>query len=181
MHHVVTAMDQQQHKQFTRMFVTHQARIYGYVATLVPNRADAEEIFQETSMVLWEKWEEFDADRDFVRWACGIAHNVTRNFLRKQHRSRAYFDTEFVERVASARLDEHEYLDARRQALAECVSQLPERQRSLLERCYSGVETIRSVAEQLGLTANSLYLKLRRIRRIVFECVNRALTREDRA
>ncbi len=170
----------QQHKQFTRMFVAHQARVYGYVATLVPNRADAEEIFQETSMVLWEKWEEFDADRDFVRWACGIAHNVTRNFLRKQQHSRAYFDTEFVERVASARLDEHEYLDARRRALAECVARLPDKQRSLLERCYSGMETIRSVAEQLGLTANSLYLKLRRIRRIIFDCVNRALAKEDR-
>jgi RNA polymerase sigma-70 factor (ECF subfamily) len=61
-----------QHDQFVERFVRSQDRIYAYVATLLPNRADAEEVFQQTSLILWKKWQQFDPSRDFVRWACGM-------------------------------------------------------------------------------------------------------------
>jgi hypothetical protein len=35
-----------QHDQFVEVFVRSQDRIYAYVATLLPQRADAEEVFQ---------------------------------------------------------------------------------------------------------------------------------------
>jgi DNA-directed RNA polymerase specialized sigma24 family protein len=69
-------------RSFAERFLCDQHRLYGYIATLVPSRADAEDIFQETSLLLWEKWCEFDQDRDLMPWACGIAHNVVRNFWR---------------------------------------------------------------------------------------------------
>ena len=58
----------QQHDQFVERFVRSQDRIYAYVATLLPNRADAEEVFQQTSLVLWKKWRQFDPGCDIVRW-----------------------------------------------------------------------------------------------------------------
>ena len=76
-----------QHEQFAERFVRSQDRIYAYVVTLLPNRTDAEEVFQQTSLVLWKKWQQFDPSRDFVAWACGIAHHEVQNFLRK-HRDK---------------------------------------------------------------------------------------------
>ena len=73
-----------QHDQFVERFIRSQDRIYAYVATQLPNRADAEEVFQQTSLILWRKWQQFDPHRDFVRWACGIAHREVCSFLRKQ-------------------------------------------------------------------------------------------------
>ena len=55
-----------QHDQFVERFVRSQDRIYAYVVTLLPNRADAEEVFQQTSLALWKKWRQFDPGRDFV-------------------------------------------------------------------------------------------------------------------
>jgi hypothetical protein len=52
-----------QHERFAERFVRSQDRIYAYVVTLLPNRADAEEVFQQTCLALWKKWGEFDPAR----------------------------------------------------------------------------------------------------------------------
>jgi RNA polymerase sigma-70 factor (ECF subfamily) len=161
--------------EFLKRFLRDQHRLYGYIVTLLANRSDAEEVFQETALILWEKWREFDQGREFVPWACGIAHNVARNFLRKQGNRRVYLDEEFLRRVTVAREESQGSLDERRGALAHCMSQLPSKQRELLERCYSDQQTARDVAEQLGMSDNALYLRLSRIRRILYDCVTRRM------
>jgi RNA polymerase sigma-70 factor (ECF subfamily) len=168
-----------QHDQFVARFVRSQDRIYAYVATLLVNRADAEEVFQETSLILWKKWREFDPARDFVRWACGIAYLEVRNFLRKrQTASRVGLSEHVLAQVAQTRLDSQPLLDARRPALAACLDRLRPEQRALLERCYAGKDSVKVIAAEIGKTANGLYLTLKRLRRALFDCVNRALAGE---
>src|SRR4051794_9938980 len=58
-----------QQDQFVEQFIRSQGRVYAYIVTLLPNRDDTEEVFQQTSLALWKKWQEFDPTRDFVRWA----------------------------------------------------------------------------------------------------------------
>src|SRR5262249_43093597 len=126
-----------QHDRFVELFVRSQGRIYAYVATLLPNRDDAEEVFQQTSLVLWKKWQQFDPSRDFVRWACGMAHHEVRNFWRKQApRGRVYLSEDVLAEVAGVRLDLHDVLEARRHALRRCLDRLGKNKRELLERCY---------------------------------------------
>ena len=57
-------------------FLQHQDRVYGYIVLMLPNRHDAEDVFQQTSLILWQKWDQFDPEQDFLSWACGIARNV---------------------------------------------------------------------------------------------------------
>jgi RNA polymerase sigma-70 factor (ECF subfamily) len=171
-------MDAQQ-DQFVERFIRSQDRIYAYIVTLLPNRADAEEVFQQTSLILWKKWREFDLDRDFLRWACGIAYLEVRNLLRKQRDAgRVFLSEDVLAGVAEMRLEAHDLLESRRQALAACLAQLPAKQRALLERCYAGTDSVKAVAADLGRTANALYLILKRIRRALFDCINRVLAAE---
>ena len=169
----------EQHDQFVEQFVRCQDRIYAYVATLLPNRADAEEVFQQTSLVLWKKWQQFDPGRDFVRWACGMAHHEVRNFLRKHAgRGRVYLSEDVLAEVAHARLEIHDVLESRRRALRHCLDQLPPGNRELLERCYAGKDSIKAIAEDLGHRPNALYMILKRLRRALFDCINRVLAAE---
>jgi RNA polymerase sigma-70 factor, ECF subfamily len=165
-----------QHDQFVEVFVRSQDRIYAYVATLLPRRADAEEVFQQTSLILWKKWRDFDLQRDFVRWACGIAYLEVRNFLRKQRiAGQVNLSENLLEQVALTRLEAHPLLDARRQALAACLERLRPDRRALLERCYAGKDSIKAIAVEISQTVNGLYLKLKRLRRALFDCINRTL------
>src|SRR5215469_17587546 len=97
-----------EHDQFIERFIRSQDRIYAYVVTLLPNRTDAEEVFQQTSLVLWKKWQQFDPARDFVAWACGIAHYEVRNFLRKhKDKARVYLSEDIMEEMTRVRLELH--------------------------------------------------------------------------
>ena len=168
-----------QHDQFVERFVRSQDRIYAYLVTLLPNRMDAEEVFQQTSLVLWKKWQDFDPTRDFVRWACGIAHHEVCTFLRKHvDKRRVYLSEELLADVAEARLEAHDVLEARRRALRHCLQQLKDNQRQLLERCYAGKDTIKTIAAGLGQRPNVVYMILKRLRRTLFECINRAVAAE---
>jgi RNA polymerase sigma-70 factor (ECF subfamily) len=165
-----------QHDQFMEYFVRSQDRIYAYIVTLLPNRTDAEEVFQQTSLILWKKWLEFDPARDFIRWACGIAYLEVRNAQRKLRASgRVGFSEQLLEQISEQRLESQPLLEARQLALATCLERLKPDRRALLERCYAGKHSIKAIAEELGKTVNGLYLLLKRIRRGLFECINRTL------
>jgi RNA polymerase sigma-70 factor (ECF subfamily) len=168
-------MDRRKHDQFVELYVRNQNRLYRYVVTLVPNRADAEELFQQTNLTLWKLWDRYDTRRDFVRWACGIAHNHVRNFLRKKENQQVLLSEEIIGQLAQERLDNEDLLEDRRAALAGCLEKLPHRQRSLVERCYSGERTIRAVAETEGRTPNVIYKLLRKIRALLYDCITEAL------
>src|SRR5262245_5357344 len=171
-----------QHDQFVGRFVRSQDRIYAYVATLLPNRADAEEVFQQTCLALWKKWNWFDPGRDFVSWACGMAHYEVRNFLRKgTDRGRVYLSDDLLAEVAQARLDAHDALEDRRQALQKCLAGLKQSQRELLDRCYVGVDSIKQIADDLGKPPNAVYMTLKRLRRALFDCINLTLAKQGLA
>jgi RNA polymerase sigma-70 factor (ECF subfamily) len=162
-----------QHEQFVERFVRSQDRIYAYVVTLLPNRADAEEVFQQTSLALWKKWQQFDASRDFVRWACGMAHYEALTFLRKQpDRGRIALSEDVLSEVAKDRLELHDVLEARRTALRHCLDRLKREKRHLLERCYAGKDNIKDIAAELGQSPNVVYMTLKRLRRVLFDCIN---------
>ena len=57
---------------FAEQLVRNQHRIFAYVATLVSNRDDAEDVFQNTCLILWKKWEYYSRPHNFFGWACGI-------------------------------------------------------------------------------------------------------------
>jgi RNA polymerase sigma-70 factor (ECF subfamily) len=87
-----------------------------------------------------------------------------------------------LERVAETAVEQAGPLglDARRDALAGCVEKLGARDRDLLARRFQPGATTRSTSEQVGRSVEAVYKALARVRRALFECVQRALAREDR-
>ena len=61
-------------KRLMMLMTRHQRQIFSYIYILVPNRSDAEDLLQETSLVICEKFHEFEEGTDFVAWACQIAY-----------------------------------------------------------------------------------------------------------
>ncbi len=172
-------MDTARHEQFARAFVQYQDRVYGHIVTMLPNRHDAEDVFQQTSLILWQKWEQFDPERDFLSWSCGIARNEVRNFLRRHGRERVVFSERLMDELAEVRVEAQPLLTQRRGLLAECIKKLDFIARELIERSYAGRESINIIARQFHTTPNALYLRLRRIRRELMECIEQGIGRED--
>lgn len=167
--------------EFMTAYIAHQGRIYRYILTLVPNPGDAEELFQQTSMTLWEKWDDYDATRGaFPQWAFGFALNHVRNFLRKRaRRGNTYtLSDAALDRIAALRREHDDEFEDRREALAVCMQALPERQRTIVEGYYDADGSTESIADSLGMTSAALYKSLQRVRKALLDCINRRLDGE---
>lgn len=157
---------------FMALLMQHRHRVYAFIAKQLVNPADVEDVFQKTSIILWKKMSEFDADGSFFHWACGIAFNEVRNFLTVQRRSRLQFDLELVGLLAQEAVEEESLSESRLDALRQCLSHLSDRQQSILRQCYAGTETMTTVAEQLGRERTALYKQLARLREKLLDCIN---------
>ncbi len=173
-------MDEQQQKTFLELYTANQRRLYGYIVTLVPNRSDAEEIFSQVTLVLWEKWSQFDPARSFISWACGVARYEVLKHLGRRERRWERLDESVVVLLSADRDRMQERLDRRSKYLAGCIEKLKQRQRALLEKCCSGTMAIAEIARQLGKTPNALSSQLRRIRETLHRCIDVAMRREER-
>jgi RNA polymerase sigma-70 factor (ECF subfamily) len=48
-------------EQFVRLLTTHQSRLAGFIFALMASGDGAQDVLQETNLVLWRKAGEFDA------------------------------------------------------------------------------------------------------------------------
>lgn len=164
--------------EFAELLRLHQSQVFGYIHSLVRDLNDADDVFQQTTLVLWNKFGAFDRRRSFAAWACGVARLEVANFLRTRGRQRLYFTDDLnlllVEAHESLAPDE---LEERRAALVRCVQKLRERDRQLLDACYCQ-DGVNVTAQRQGRSAHSVHNSLRRIRRALFECIRRTLVQE---
>ncbi len=166
--------------EFAELLARHQGQILGYIYSLVRDLDRSEDLFQQTCLVLWDKFERFEASRSFVGWACGVARYEVLNDLRARRRDRLHFGDELSLSLIEAQEElEQENLDDRRSALAGCIQRLRDRDRDLLSACYGRSTGVREVARDCGRSPQSVHNSLRRIRRTLFECVQRSLAQGD--
>ena len=167
--------------EFAEYLRQAQTRLYGYIHSLVRDLNDADDLFQQTTLILWMKFAEFDRQRSFFAWACGIARLEVANFLRKRGRQRLHFgeDLSLLLAEAQAEVSDGE-LEDRRDALARCIEKLPPTDRDLLAECYGNPGGVHGAAGRRSRALQSVYNSLRRIRRALFECIARTLAQESK-
>lgn len=168
------------HARFLRLYTKHQHRILAYIFTLVPNRADAEDLLQDTAVLLWEKFDRFEPDTDFIAWACRVAYLKVLNHRKRFARSKVLASDALLEAVADRAVELSPQLDRRREALRECLKRLDERDRRMIAARYEPGGGPRQAAGASGRTLQAAYKALYRIRKALFDCVTLRLA-EGRA
>jgi RNA polymerase sigma-70 factor (ECF subfamily) len=166
--------------EFVRLLGQNQRRIFVFVMSMVPNLTDAEEIVQETNLLLWREFDSFQTGTNFAAWACRVAWNQTRAWRKRKQRDRLEFSEAFLDAVAEEATLKADQLEDRAQALAHCIEKLPERHRALLRTRYDEGRDIAAIGRQLGRSTDAVYRALSRIRLTLYECVTQTLLK-DRA
>lgn len=166
---------------FVAALVPVESRLYRYIASLAPVRADAEDLFQKSLLTAWQERRRFQTGGDLFAWLCGIARNHVRHHYRALQRSRVVFDQEVVEQLAARLLEEDRHFQHRQAALTECLEKLSPQQRELVEQYYQSEGTIRDFAQLRGLAVETLYKRLQRIRAVLEDCITATLAREANA
>ncbi|MCH8830642.1 MAG: sigma-70 family RNA polymerase sigma factor [Planctomycetes bacterium] len=163
---------------FVQLFTKHQRRLFLYILAQVANPIDAEEILQETNVIIWRKFDKFELGTNFFAWGSRIASYEVLKFRERKRRDRVVFSEAFMETVAQKVLDDELELDGRRKALHLCLGKLRPRDRELIQYRYATGESGKDVARKLGRPVNSVYQSLGRIRKSLLQCMKRSLAAE---
>jgi len=168
-------------EEFIRLFAANQRRIYGFVAAMVPNADDADDVFQNISAGLWQKFDRFEPGTNFAAWGLQFArYAVLKHFETQRRRKRLVFADEVLELVADEATAANKELDPRHEALRSCIERLPARSRELVRVRYeAGVGTCKEVARRLDRSVEAVYKALSRIHQRLLECVERVLAGEE--
>jgi RNA polymerase sigma-70 factor, ECF subfamily len=156
-----------------RLLSRHQGELFRYIYALVPNEEDARDVLQETSVALFRKFAEYDTAKPFLAWAYRFAYLEVLKQRDRNVRGARLFSPAVFERLAREREVMEPALEERMQALEQCLAELPPADRELIRLRYQGKARADELVRALGTSRRTLFRQLDRIRRRLFECVNR--------
>ena len=161
-------------ERFLSLFLRSEREIFRYVAALIPCLADAEDIVQQTALVLWEKFDAYDPCQPFTPWACRFALNKARHWQERRQRWRILLENGLAEELAQRREELRPELDLRLRHLEKCLGKLPPDQHSLVQGYYYRREEIEKLAADSGRTVAATYKMLQRVRQALQACIEHA-------
>src|SRR5512133_2231958 len=139
-------------QRFLSLFLRSEREVFRYVAALVPNVTDAEDIVQQTAMALWTKFDAYDPTQPFTPWACRFALNKARQWIERHQRWQALLEHGLGEELALRRHELQPKFESRLRRLEACLGRLPQEQRALIQGYYYERASIEKLAERSGRT-----------------------------
>jgi RNA polymerase sigma-70 factor, ECF subfamily len=162
---VTSSMQRGEEAAFREFYDGYYDRLYRYLIVLTRGQEDtAREILQTTMIKVTRSIKPFAEERSLWNWLAAIARNGFFDALRKARRSPVVVplfsddtETEILPEPPQDDTSLYEVLD-------DCLRDMPEHDRRLLERFYFEEASHQTLAEQTGTTPKAVESKLARVR-----------------
>jgi RNA polymerase sigma-70 factor (ECF subfamily) len=168
-------MAQPERDRLIRDFQRDRLRLIAYIRALVGDPDLTEDLFQEVSVVVLQKADEFRTGGDLSAWCRGIARNLVLRERERARRLRPFADDRLVDLVDAsfAENEDRELLDQKRSLLRLCLDLLAGTARELVDRRYVDGLSLREIAGRAERTEAAVQVSLSRIRKWLSDCVER--------
>lgn len=166
-------------REVTRLWTLAVPPVSAFVASLVRDFQDRDDVLQDTAVAVVESFDQYDPARPFLAWALGVARNQALLYLRRKGRDRLAFDTAAVEALAAAFAGVAPAEVYKLDRLRECVTALDDKARELCRLRYADDLNPAAIGERLGVGANAVAKALQRVRDRLRECVERKAARPE--
>lgn len=164
--------EDQRYELFIKRFTKCEQDLRRFIRSLVPTWTDTDEILQQTAMVIWRKFDQYDPETEFIKWACVVARFEALAYRRKMARDRLVFREDILTLMADEGIEEVEEGRTGHDALAACLSEMPEKQKQFLLLAYTPGVKVKDMAREAGSTAAAFYMRLKRLRRQLMDCMD---------
>ncbi len=162
-------------KPLSSQFLDYRHTLMAFIRALVRDNDVAEDIFQEVWVKLAESTETGVDVLDVRKWCRGTARNLILQYWQKNKGQKVVADTLLIQFVAQS-FDEQEseraLWDERREALRQCVDELPAKQKQVLQLRYDEQLPIAAIAARLEKTAANIMMVLSRTRVALATCAD---------
>lgn len=167
-----TGLGERGNEEFVRLLLVYQKRIYGFILAMVPNYADAEDLFQQVVMVMCRRFSEFEPGSNFLAWGMQIARYQVLNSRKSSRRSCVQFSSETIDLLLEKTGDRLSRMDQRIVWLENCIKKLNSNEFELVRRRYEQGMRIKDIALETDEPVPQLYKMFNRIHLFLRRCVN---------
>ena len=159
-------------EMFLSCFSKEQRSIYVLIRSLLYDRSDVDEVFQETCVALWRDFHKYSPGTDFGAWARQVARYRVLAHGKKRQSDRHHFSSEITRELVQQVENEDHLLAGRKKALQGCIAKLDEQDQSLIKVRYTRGMTVQELAATNNLTVKALYKKLAKLRLQLAKCID---------
>ena len=162
--------------EFLKLFVRHQQEIYAYILTLVPHVHDADDLFQDGMVVMWQKFDQFQLGTNFAAWGVQIMRFQILDYRRNMARNKQLLMENSLFEVLMDQLPTiQDDAAARIDALHKCITLLDDRAKRIIKMRYERNIPVEKIASYLKLSRRHVYHVLGQINNVLLRCMRRTL------
>lgn len=162
------------HPEFLELLTPNYYKIHSFILTLVPNKADSEDVLQSAITYMWKHFEDFKAGTNFLSWAFTISKYQVLTYRKKKQRSIVHFSEDAIALLESENQRLSRDIDVRLDALGTCLKKLPYKDLDFIKKRYEHKLSIRDMAAEFGISVNIAYKRLAMIKALLLNCIHRA-------
>jgi RNA polymerase sigma-70 factor (ECF subfamily) len=150
-------------RAFAELFDFYAPRIKGVLLRAGANPQEAEEVMQETMVLIWRKAEQFDRTKASPSaWIYTIARNRRIDLIRKERRPELDPEDPFFKAAAEVPDGEEAYEQSQRSdILEEHLKLLPPEQLTLVQKAFYEDMTHQEIADETGLPLGTVKSRIR--------------------
>ncbi len=164
-------------QQVLQLFVRHQTRIKGFIVSLIGDFAAAEDVLQETFLVVQQKASAFDVGTNFIAWAFQVARFQVMKAQGQHKRAADRFSDEVLETLAAS-APEEPFDESKLAALPHCLEKLAPQARRIVDLFYEHEHKPQEIARLMDWQPPAVSVALSRARRFLRECIEVQLSRQ---
>ncbi len=164
-------------KTFVNLMSVSHVKIYIYILTSVGNASDADDIMQNTTVFMWERFSEFKPGSDFVRWGISIAFYKIKEFRNQQ--SRHQLSNEVLEKLHDSACENVNDAGSYIEILHHCIAKLPDSDKKLLELRYQADRSVKEISAMINRTVQAVYIRLAKLHGVLNRCINLTISKES--
>lgn len=168
-----------QHSEFVELLTPNYYKLHGYILTLVPNKADAEDILQSAITYMLEHFDDFEPGSNFLAWAYSVSKYRVMTYRKTQKRSIVHFSEEAIRLIEQEHQRISDELDVRLDILGTCMKKLHCIDLAFLKKRFEKRMSIVDIAPELGLTVHAAYKRLARIKTLLLDCIHKTMNTGD--
>lgn len=177
----MSASENDNYELFVQRFAQHERDLRRFIRSLLPTWTDTDEVVQQTAIVLWRKFDQYDPETNFMKWACVVARFEALAYRRKMARDKLVFREDVLELMADEGAEEVDTRRTEHEALETCLAAMPEKQRQFVTLAYTPGIKVKELAAEAGSSSAAFYMRLKRLRHQLMECVETKTTQPDHA
>jgi RNA polymerase sigma-70 factor (ECF subfamily) len=178
-HALVVNAQRGDHRAFAALIEMYQQTVYGFLRARLIEPADAEDLCQEVFLRCYLGREKLGRASTVGAWLIGIARNLLREHVRRQHRRREVAWTELCLELDALVSDHGGGNDDALSHLPACLNSLGQSAREAIDLRYRAQLRMAAIAERLKRSEGAIKLLVHRARAALKHCLDQKLKKQS--